>query len=155
MQGLSQKVHVLLAIGKGGRGHGAGLLGRSGLKVAHRVILYRVAHLDRMAANLAVFHIDLASYRHAKKYCDRKVDACSGTIYRGPQLRRVDHARSFSHVERASESRDIAQTGRLPISPLELYRWPWRMRSARSAPSFCGRLGRHLSKCMTSPQRTD
>ena len=39
------------------------LLNRSGFKVAHRVILYRVAHLDRMAANLAIFHIDLAFHR--------------------------------------------------------------------------------------------
>ena len=39
------------------------LLNRSGFKVAYRAILYRVAHLDRMAANLAVFHIDLAFHR--------------------------------------------------------------------------------------------
>src|ERR1039457_3229139 len=39
------------------------LLNRSGFKVAHRVILYRVAHVDRMAANLAIFHIDLALHR--------------------------------------------------------------------------------------------
>jgi hypothetical protein len=39
------------------------LLNHSGFKVAYRAILYHVAHLDRMAANLAVFHIDLAFHR--------------------------------------------------------------------------------------------
>src|SRR5690242_978607 len=35
----------------------------SRFKFANRIILDPVAHLDRMAANLAVFHVDLILYR--------------------------------------------------------------------------------------------
>lgn len=39
------------------------LFNRFGFKFAHRVIAYRVVHFDRMAANLAIFHIGLALHR--------------------------------------------------------------------------------------------
>jgi hypothetical protein len=81
MQGLLQKVHVLLAIGKsppcGVRG-GGWLVPRldhstARFKVAHRVILLsrRVPH--RLAANLAVFHIDLAPFTDVSN----TIDICS------------------------------------------------------------------------------
>ena len=41
---------------------GLGLLKSFCFKVAHRIILNCVAHFDWTAANLAVFHVDLASY---------------------------------------------------------------------------------------------